>query len=191
MADDVSVRIEGDGFLRKLTGEGPVGSEHLLKDTLDGIADLIEIAASAEAPEGKTGELKEHPVDRKDVEGTVASGAFLFGGGFAVRGATGFVKGKGIIPGKTVSHIEISVAEFPAHAIWVHQGTGVFGPHETPIIPIFAKLLRFEMNGRKYALPSVQGQRANPYLERAYEYVDKNFVPQRVEELSRRIKGLF
>jgi hypothetical protein len=55
-------------------------------------------------------------------------------------------------------------------AIWVEEGTGVFGPHGTPIVPSRAPLLVFENSaGQVFRLASVEGQRGKHYLRDALD----------------------
>jgi len=68
------------------------------------------------------------------------------------------------------------------HAIWVHEGTGIYGPRKTPITPKRARLLRWPVknqsgSGRRrfrggatqqYAYAkSVKGVRPRPFLRDA------------------------
>jgi hypothetical protein len=61
------------------------------------------------------------------------------------------------------------------YARWVHDGTGLYGPHHMLILPKTAKVLRFKSRiasgkGKKrgwvYA-KSVKGMRSNPFLAKA------------------------
>jgi len=181
------------------------------------IADAIENQAREEAPLGETGALKAHPVDidikhrgfagRPGIPGLSAGEIVTpfpsFGGGFTVRGAGGrFVKGGSVLepgtrgrnripstPGGDVQEIEITVAREPRHAIWVHNGTGIYGEHKHPIIPTHKKLLKFTYHGIRYLRKSVAGQEANPYLERAYVIINRTYVPVRIEQLRAEIHG--
>lgn len=55
------------------------------------------------------------------------------------------------------------------YARWVHDGTGVYGPHHTPIVPRRAKFLRFRPRGssRYVYARSVKGMRPNPFMRNA------------------------
>jgi hypothetical protein len=60
------------------------------------------------------------------------------------------------------------------YALAVHNGTGVYGPRATAIVPTHGKLLVFPVRGgassgggRFVFARSVQGQPANPYLKNA------------------------
>ncbi len=69
------------------------------------------------------------------------------------------------IPGGVVS----SVRNTAEHAVWVHEGTGIYGPYATPIVPTTHKVMVFYWNGTLQARRSVRGQRANPWLATALE----------------------
>ncbi len=53
------------------------------------------------------------------------------------------------------------------YALWVHDGTGIYGPTGSPIVPASASVLVFEWQGQTWYLRSVKGQRPNPYADRA------------------------
>lgn len=54
-------------------------------------------------------------------------------------------------------------------AVWIHYGTGIYGPRHTRITPKRAQFLRFKPRGsRRYIyVRSVKGMRANPFLKDA------------------------
>ncbi len=55
------------------------------------------------------------------------------------------------------------------YARWVHDGTGIYGPHHTPIRPRQAKFLRFRPRGggRYVYARQVKGMRPNPFMRNA------------------------
>lgn len=55
------------------------------------------------------------------------------------------------------------------YALYVHEGTGIYGPTGHEIVPRFASCLVFEWQGRTWFLRSVRGQEANPYADRAIQ----------------------
>ena len=68
------------------------------------------------------------------------------------------------------------------YAEYVHEGTGIYGPKGTPIVPVTKKALKFKWDGpggavrskdkRGYVFAkSVKGQKANPFLARALRTV--------------------
>lgn len=48
------------------------------------------------------------------------------------------------------------------YAIYVHEGTGIYGIHGTPIVPTTKKALYWK--GALHPVRSVRGQRANPFM---------------------------
>lgn len=74
-----------------------------------------------------------------------------------------------------------------AYARYVHDGTGIYGPHATPIVPVTAKALKFEARavfagrrgptrqpkgkGSTVFAKSVKGMEGRPFLSDAMEEV--------------------
>lgn len=54
-------------------------------------------------------------------------------------------------------------------ALWVERGTGVYGPHNRPIVPTVRKRLRFNIGQRTLYLVSVEGQKGKHYLRDAVD----------------------
>lgn len=51
------------------------------------------------------------------------------------------------------------------YALWVENGTGIYGPHNTPIVPVVAKRLVFTPRGGSTVFArSVRGRPATPFL---------------------------
>lgn len=189
----ISIRLENHRTIPRFIGKTPRIARELLVEAMDDIADKVEERSRQLAPRGATGRLREHPVDRSDIKVGTLTRIPSFGGGFAVRGdAGGFVFG-GVTgnAGQLVARSVITVAEQPEHAKWVHGGTGLFGPHRTPIVSRTpGKLLVFIGRRGKVATLSVRGQRPQPYLEDAFFEVDRDYVPLRLERLQRAINAL-
>lgn len=188
MAEAVNLRVEERGGKIKIFGETKAEVDHLLRQATEDVAQKIEDYAKIFAPIGDTKKLKEHPVDVSEAVGQVESRAPLFGGGFAVRGPLGFVPGSGSAGGKMVTHIVIELPEHPAHAVWVHEGTGIFGPHHSPIVSPSGGFMVFRGRIGIVKTKLVRGQVAQPYLTEAYEFVDRTYVPKRVEQLREEIR---
>lgn len=54
------------------------------------------------------------------------------------------------------------------HAKWVMEGTGIYGPHGSPIVPVRAQFLRFPLrDGKIVYARSVRGVPPYPYLSMA------------------------
>lgn len=58
------------------------------------------------------------------------------------------------------------------YSLWVHDGTGIYGPRHTPIKPKKAKALRFfwKKEGRWVVTKSVRGMKPNTYLKSALPF---------------------
>jgi hypothetical protein len=52
------------------------------------------------------------------------------------------------------------------YAIYVHEGTGLFGPRKDYIRPKTAKVLAFRKNGKMIFAKKVAGQKPNKFVER-------------------------
>lgn len=178
---EMSVEAKGD-TLTLLAGDVPLRVLRLVQEAIEDIGDNIELGARLFAPED-SGELSAHPVDRdKSKAGIVVGSAPLFGGGFAVRGPGGqfFYGGKDVQPGKVFYREIITVAEIPVHAKWVHNGTGIYGPHQSPIVPTRKPYLVFQGRYGKVVTRSVRGQPAQPFLLQAYRVANRSYVPFRL-----------
>jgi len=62
---------------------------------------------------------------------------------------------------------EVFVSNNAAYAKYVHQGTGIWGPHKTRIRPVHKKALFWP--GAAHPVASVAGQKPNPFMDRAAE----------------------
>lgn len=67
-------------------------------------------------------------------------------------------------------YLTMRVGSGQYYALWVHDGTGIYGPRATKIKPKTAKYLVFrwkKMGNKLMFLKSVKGMKANPYLKNA------------------------
>lgn len=62
------------------------------------------------------------------------------------------------------------------YGIHVHEGTGIFGPRHTPIVPRIKRALAFTTGGIKVVRRSVKGQRPNPFVTRAANKLDSEGI---------------
>lgn len=74
------------------------------------------------------------------------------------------------IPGRAVG-ITVQVGSFGIqYAKWVHEGTGIYGPHRSPIVPVRAQFLRFALpSGKIVYARSVRGVPPFPFMSLALE----------------------
>jgi hypothetical protein len=204
-----SMRMEANGFI---TSRLLLDAVDDIAQRVKSVAEDRAPMGKGENPRDRPGTLKEFGVIKKDAERHFVSGEFgspgafvdptapAIGGGFSVRGGNPLNKGQfskrpsgGFenLPGHVFSGegsrtiVTASVELNPAvpHAKWVHEGTGIFGPRHTPIVPVRAKYLRFRWRGKKRAMKSVRGQPAQPFLTEAYAYVNNVYANARVSEL--------
>lgn len=64
---------------------------------------------------------------------------------------------------------EVYVSAAAPYAVYVHQGTGLYGPLKQAIKPVRARALHFQAGGREVFARQVKGQRPNPFMDRAAE----------------------
>ena len=184
----ISFRQSSNKRILDIIGQTQEASVRHLKDAIEDIADKIEEEAREQAPVD-SGELQAHPVDRDEGRFGTVTNVPLFGGGFAIRGLSGFIPGRGETPGELVAEIKLSVPEDPPQAIFVH-GTGLYGPTRAVIT---AKRpggrMVFEIDGKIFKRRTVRGQRANPYFERAFDIINSTYVPRRLARLRRQVNN--
>jgi len=192
MADLINIRLEGDKAITEGRLFDMIKAKHLLRDAVDDIADAVETMAETFAPQD-TGILKLHPVDRDDTRFGVVTGVAAFGGGTSIRGAGGRFVGAGAgTPGELVARSTITVAQKPEYAIWVHNGTGIYGPRKKPYTALTpGKYMTFfyhkGITRKNFRLLSVRGQKAQPYLTNAFLLIERTFMPVRIEHLRAQI----
>jgi len=171
---------------------------HLVKEAMEDIGDEIEDIAKIEAPMGETGALKAHPVDKAEI----TLGILERFGARAPKGSPGGIGGR-FVPdpvggGELVATEMISLPEVPEHAKWVHNGTGIYGPRKSYIVPHHAPsegakeafMTWKDKDGKPARARKVKGQPPNPYLERAFVIINREYIPARVARLRLEIKAL-
>lgn len=58
------------------------------------------------------------------------------------------------------------------YAYWVHEGTGIFGPKRTPIIPVRAQAMVFRVkSGKLIFAAKVKGSKPQPFLRDALDAI--------------------
>lgn len=174
----------------------------LIKDAIDDIGDALEVEVDRQLPEDVTGRLRAHPVDRDDSIVGFSTAVSAFGGGRSVRGAGGrFV---GAVPADTSTGSVFAKSVFtipskPDHAIWVHEGTGIYGPtgqmitaHNPDGFMTFpaSRWPTAIFKRAHYRFKEVKGQPANPYLVRAFFKIDNTYVPVRLQLLEAEIAAI-
>jgi hypothetical protein len=69
----------------------------------------------------------------------------------------------------SVVGVTVRVGSNAAHALWVHEGTGIYGPTGRPITPVRSRYLSWQPRGggRRVFVKSTRGMRGRPYLRDA------------------------
>lgn len=68
-----------------------------------------------------------------------------------------------------ISRLKWRIYTMVYYAMYVHEGTGIYGPVGHPIVPRRARFLVFEWHGQTWFLRSVRGQKPNPFADRAMD----------------------
>jgi hypothetical protein len=69
------------------------------------------------------------------------------------------------------THLGVEIGTNVYYARWVHEGTGIYGPHHKMIVPRRRKSLRWRAKGQYVFAKHVRGMAANPFLRDALKYV--------------------
>lgn len=72
------------------------------------------------------------------------------------------------------SYSPISAMVWPSagYAVFVNEGTGLYGPRKDFIRPKRAKVLAFKKGGKMIFAKKVKGQKANPFVERTRDLAE-------------------
>jgi hypothetical protein len=189
----MSIEIINERETINFLGDVPRIAIHVTRAAIEDIGDILEDQAKIEAPQGETGALRAHPVDRTDVTiGEITESPSMRIGSVSVRGPGGrFMGAAEPGEGRLIARSTMTVAKEPKHAIWVHNGTGVYGRFHHPIVARRPNgFMVFDAYGRHFRRKTVKGQQANPFLEKAYVIINKDYVPLRVERLRLEIRAL-
>lgn len=88
-----------------------------------------------------------------------------------------------------VNSAEIAVNE--KYGIWIEEGTGIFGPRHTPIVPRNAKALVFKPKGGGIVFAKkVSGMRPKPFFKPGYEAAQPYMYEQFEKVTDILVKGL-
>ena len=72
------------------------------------------------------------------------------------------------------SYSPISAMIWPqsGYAVFIEEGTGLYGPRKDFIRPKRAKVLAFKINGKMIFTKKVRGQKANPFVSRTRDLAE-------------------
>jgi len=58
------------------------------------------------------------------------------------------------------------------YSIFVHRGTGIYGPYKMPVVPTTKKALAFKIGDKLIIRRSIKGMKPNPFMTRALKRVE-------------------
>lgn len=68
-------------------------------------------------------------------------------------------------------------AVFGGPSLWLNRGTGIYGPHATPVVPVHAKFLRWTgSGGQVFFRRSVKGIKPTHFVDVAREKAELRFI---------------
>ena len=143
------------------------------------MAEAVHREAVRNAPLGETGELKNRGI-------TLTKGGIRRLNYQDARGrwrdfGTGYFSQGNI--GRATFEASVELNPDVEHGKWVHEGTGLFGPHRTHIVPTHFRFMLFNIGGKWFQREKVKGQRPNPFLTNAFVYVNNVYGPAKLAEL--------
>lgn len=162
-----------EGLRRRLGNTGHV--RRAMGDVLDETARLGAQIAEDEAPRGRGGLLAR----------AISSQHATLQADGALEAAVG-VAPVSALPGGRLGPLNDKQSDYP---FFVHEGTGLFGKFHQRIRPKRARVMRFIGRTGLVFATSVAGQRANPYVGRAFEEIQA-YIPQRLDAMVHRILDL-
>lgn len=83
--------------------------------------------------------------------------------------------------------IAVGLRRQPKHGIFVHEGTGVFGPTKSPIFAGPGNVFVFHKEGTTRFRRFLWGQRPQPFIAEAVAMAESTYIPFRVIELGAEI----
>jgi HK97 gp10 family phage protein len=90
-----------------------------------------------------------------------------------------------------IAGVEGIVGTNKKHAPYLEHGTGIYGPHGTPIVPVTKKALAWKgPGGAMIVRRSVKGMKARPFLRPAFDHKVReveNYFRQALHNVLRRI----
>lgn len=67
----------------------------------------------------------------------------------------------------------IQMSNSAKYAVYLNEGTGVYGPRGKPITPVKAKVLHWEKGGTHYFAKSVSGVKGQHFVEKSLDSVEE------------------
>lgn len=166
-------------------------ADPLVRRLIEDLNQHVYDKAKEFAPKGSTGRLRNEGIIQEHVRQGTVTGVAAFGNQLLVRGSRGFIGAAPIgSEGRSVFTAEVKLNPEVEHAKWVHEGTGIYGSSRRPYTPRVKPYMIFFWHGRKWFAKSVKGQKAQPFLFDAFEYVNNVYAPARLTALRAEISAL-
>ena len=73
---------------------------------------------------------------------------------------------------KYIQGLRAIVSATAPYSVFVHEGTGIYGPLRRKIVPKTKKALRFFIGGKEIIVRSTKRQKSNPFMARAFKKVE-------------------
>ena len=78
-------------------------------------------------------------------------------------------------------HVEAEIKATATYALFVHEGTGLFGPKAQKITPVNARALKIMTPNGVIYRKSSKGQKPQPFLKDAFEMEAPKLIPRILE----------
>lgn len=78
--------------------------------------------------------------------------------------------------------VAVGLRRHPRHAVFVHEGTGLFGEFRRPIVAP-DKAFAFEASGNMVYARKTRGQESQPFLRDAIRVAEASYIPIRLKKL--------
>ena len=111
---------------------------------------------------------------RENLEAAIEAGLLRAAGAVEAKAAEEAPKVSGNLADSIRKYIQnrrAVITPVARYALYVHQGTGIYGPHKKRIVPTTKKALAFQIGGKWIYRRSVKGQKPNPFMKRAFDEV--------------------
>lgn len=69
-------------------------------------------------------------------------------------------------------------------SLWLNDGTGIYGPRGTPIVPVHATALRFKIGGHWISTKSVKGIKPTHFVDKARDDAEAFFMTEMAQQLN-------
>ena len=176
----ITVIVVGDDKFYADVDKARVETPFLIMHSLDEIGSHVKVLAESLAPIGETGVLKTYGIGQEEAKPTI---------GYAEGYTSDWLSGtESIVPegDKTYQGV-VGLRKEVRYSLFVHEGTGLWGPNRSIIYASKGNVFRLEKEGRVFYRKWFRGQRPQPFLKEAIEAASVSFIPLRVKYLGEQL----